>query len=307
MSKDFLSMKNIPEQEINSILNTANTMKALLKNDKKRVPHLSGKTIIMIFIQEDGPAKLSFQLASQYLMSNIADLTSAQTNSTDFYNINELGHFIEQMGGDFIVMNHPMSGSCNLLAQNVRASVINAGDGMNENPTQALLDLMCIKKYKGGFNNLKVSVVGDILNNSVAKSSIWALNTLGAKITLCGPPTLVPRIYENLGVKITYDPYEAVDGADVIMSQSLREKEFYQQLLPSQNEYKKTYKIDEKMLAYAHSDAIVVHNGQLKRGIEVSSKVIVANHTFSEDQISNGVALKMALLFLLANKGGTIG
>ncbi len=307
MNKDFVSMKNIPEIEINNILNTANTMKSLLKNDKKRVPHLSGKTIIMIFIEEDGQARLSFQLASQYLTSNIADLTGTQTNRTDFYNINELSYFIEQMAGDFIVMKHPMSGSASLLANNVSASVINAGDGINENPTQALLDLMCIKKYKGGFKGLKVAVVGDILNNNVAKSDIWALNTLGAKITLCGPPTLVPKIYENMGVKITYDPNEAVTGADVIMSQPLREKEFYQKLLPSQNEYKKTYKIDEKMLAHANSDSIVIHNGHLKRGIEVSSKVIVANHTFSEDQISNGVALKMALLFLLANKGGTIG
>ncbi len=307
MNKDFVSMKEVSERQIIDILKTAETMKSLLRTKSKKVPHLTGKTVILIFFEEDGRAKLSYELASQFLSANVADLTNARINSNEFLNIGELGHLVEQMGGDFIIVKHPLSGSANMLANTVDASVINAGDGINENPAQALLDLMCIRKYKGGFNNLNVSIIGDVLNNNVAKSNIWALNTLGANITLCGPPTLVPKSYRDLGIKITYDPLEAAENADVIMSQSLLPKDTYPKLLPSQNEYKKTYKIDKKIMSAAHKDAIVVHNGTLRRGIEVSSKVTVANHIFSEDQMSNGVAIKMALLMLLSNKGGIIG
>ncbi len=307
MNKDFVSMKEVTEGEIIDILKTAETMKMLLRTKSKKVPHLTGKTVILMFFDEDGRAKLSYELASQFLSANVADLTNARINSNEFLHVGELGHLVEQMGGDFIVVKHPLSGSANMLAKTVDASVINAGDGINENPTQSLLDLMCIRKYKGGFNGLNVCIIGDVLNNNVAKSNIWALNTLGANITLCGPPTLVPKRYSDLGIKITYDPYEAAVDADVVMSQALMPKEKYPKLLPSQNEYKKTFKIDKKIMSNAHKDAIVVHNGALKRGIEVSSKVTVANHIFSEDQMSNGVAIKMALLLLLSNKGGIIG
>ncbi len=307
MNKDFVSMKQVSETEIIDILKTAETMKTLLRTKSKKVPHLMGKTVILIFFDEDGRAKLSFELASQFLSANVADLTNARINSSEFLNIGELGHLVEQMGGDFIIVKHPLSGSANMLAQTVDASVINAGDGINENPVHSLLDLMCIRKYKGGFKNLNVSIIGDVLNNNVAKSNIWALSTLGANVTLCGPPTLVPSRYKDLGINITYDPMEAAVGADVIMSQSLMPKDYYPKLMPSQNEYKKTFKIDNKIMSVAHKDAIVVHNGALRRGIEVSSKVTVANHIFSEDQMSSGVAIKMALLLLLSNKGGIIG
>ncbi len=300
--KDFTTMYDIDEKNIYDILNTADTMKLVLKNTNKKAPHLQGRSVITMYADSLPKDKLAFELASQFLSANVADFTS--NNMMDIYsNVMDLGKSVEQMGADFIIVRHNLEGTANFLASRVSASVINAGDGKNENPVSALLDLMDIRKIKGGFDGLNVTFIGDIENNATCKSDVYALIKLGAKVTLCAPPTLVNKHFAELGIKITNNPYEAVEGADVVIPLALSKNvDLYKYALPSIDEYKKMFKLTSSMLELAHKDAVVIHNRDVRRGIEISSKIEVANKEFMDDQISNSVSLKMALLYLLSNR-----
>ena len=207
--KDFISLFDLNAEEILYILETAETMKYILNQKNKKAPYLQGKSVIILFYEKSVRAKLSYELAAQYLSANIVDITVSKV--TDQYEtINDMGKTIEQMGGDFIICRHPMSGSAKFLAENVHASVINAGDGINEDPSQSLLDLMTIKKQKGSFNGLKVAIIGDVAHSRVTRSNIWGLLKLGAEVCVAGPPTMIPSGIEVLGVKVHYDIKEAV-------------------------------------------------------------------------------------------------
>jgi len=301
VKKDFISLADAGTEEINYILNTAETMKLVLNQKNKKAPHLQGKAVIMLFFEKSSRTRLSFQLAAQYLSAGIVDMTGEYFDGTF---LKDMGNIIDQMGGDYIIIRHPMSGSAKLLADNVTASVINAGDGMNENPSQALLDLLTIKTMKGGFKGLKVAVIGDVLHSRVTHSNIWALPKLGACVTLAGPPTLVPDEFAGFGVRIMYDVTEAINGADVIMVLRVPAEKDYGNLLPSMNEYKNFFGVDEKIIKYAKPDVIVMHPGPVNRGFEISSGVADSNRCHVDDQITNGVAVRMALLYLLSLRKG---
>lgn len=301
--KDFLSLKDISAEEILYLLDMADTMRFVLDKKNKKAPHLEGKTVILLFYGGNSRTKLSYELAGQNLSAGIVDL-KVSTDITNGGNLIDMAQIIEQMGGDFIIIRHPMAGSARLLAQNCNASVINAGDGTNENPTQCILDLLTIRNHKKSFKGLKVAFIGDIANSRVTRSNILGLIKLGANVCVTGPPTLIPPNLSDYGVQICRDVEKAVEETDVIMSLRMMEEKYYGNLLPSLNEYKNYFKIDSDLLEYAKPDAIIMHPGPINRGIEISSEVISLKRCLVDDQITNGVAVRMALLYVLSLRGG---
>ncbi len=301
--KDFFGLKDLSPDEIRYILSTAETMKYILNQKNKKSPHLQGKSVIILFYEPSARAKLSYELAAQHLSANVVDMTgSAAISNTE--TLQDMGQLIDQMGADFIILRHPMAGAAQLLAENVEASVINAGDGFNENPGQSLLDLMTIKERKGSFEGLKVAIIGDLIHSRVCKSNMWGLTKLGAQVCVSGPPTLLPTSIENFGVKVYYDVRDAVDGADVILTNRIRMESRNKNVLPSLDEFKHFFRIDENLLSYAKKDAIVMHPGPIQRGIEISSKIIDGEQCIINDQIANSVAVRMAMLYILSQIGG---
>lgn len=299
-AKDFFGLKEMSAEEIRYILSTAETMKFILNQKNKKSPHLQGKTVIILFYEASARAKLSYELAAQHLSANVVDMTGSIHGES----LQDMGQLIDQMGADFIILRHPMAGAPRLLAEKVNASVINAGDGFNENPGQSLLDLLTIKERKGSFENLKVAVVGDLAHSRVCKSNIWGLTKLGANVCVAGPPTLLPLEVEKFGVDVYYDVKEAVKDADVILTTRIPKYTDERYLMPSLDEYKDFFGIHEKLLALAKPDAIVMHPGPIKRGIEISSSVINSGQCIINDQIANSVAVRMAMFYILTQIGG---
>lgn len=303
--KHFLDLKSLEASEIHYILNSAQKMKYMLTANRSTVsPHLKGKTVAMLFNEASSRSKLSYELAAQSLSAKVIELTTSK-QFLKGESLKDIGRYVDQLGADFIVVRHPVAGGAHHLAKHVEASVINAGDGKNENPTQALIDLLTILEYKHSFNNLKVVIIGDVMHNRVARSSIYGLKTLGAQVVIAGPPTLIPRDIEKAGVKVCYSTAEAVIDADVIMTLKIQTERQEQSLIPSLNEYKKLYKLDPTRLQYAKKDVIVMHPGPINRGIEISSEVIDGEASLLSEQQINGVAIRMAL-FNLLSKGGAL-
>ena len=300
--KDFLGLRDLTAEELDYVLKTAETMKFVINQKNKKVPHLQGKSVIILFYDSSARAKLSYELAAQHLSANVVDMmaTAASENKE---RLQDMGQLIDQMGADFIILRHPMSGAARLLADSVEASVINAGDGFNENPGQSLLDLLTIKESKGGFEGLKVAIIGDITHSRVSKSNIWGLLKLGAEVCVSGPPTLIPSELESFGVKVCYEPHEAVDGADVILSTRISAQVKDDNLIPSLDEYRSMFLIDENMLKYAKKDAIVMHPGQIQR-VEIATSIVNSRQCIVNDQIGNSVAVRMAMLYILSQIGG---
>ena len=301
--KDFLGLRDLTAEELEYVLKTAETMKFVIGQKNKKVPHLQGKSVIILFYDSSARAKLSYELAAQHLSANVVDMMATPA-SENRERLQDMGQLIDQMGADFIILRHPMSGAARLLADSVEASVINAGDGYNENPGQSLLDLLTIKERKGGFEGLKVAIIGDIAHSRVAKSNIWGLLKLGAQVCVTGPSTLIPAGLESFGVKICYEPAEAVDGADVILSTRIAAQLKNENLISSLDEYRSMFLIDEDMLKYAKKDAIVMHPGQIQRGVEIATSIVNSRQCIVNDQIANSVAVRMAMLYILSQIGG---
>ncbi len=301
--KDFLGLRDLTAEELEYVLKTAETMKFVIGQKNKKVPHLQGKSVIILFYDSSARAKLSYELAAQHLSANVVDMMATPA-SENRERLQDMGQLIDQMGADFIILRHPMSGAARLLADSVEASVINAGDGYNENPGQSLLDLLTIKERKGGFEGLKVAIIGDIAHSRVAKSNIWGLLKLGADVCVTGPSTLIPPELESFGVKVCYEPSEAVDGADVILSTRIAAQLKNENLIPSLDEYRSMFLIDEDMLKYAKKDAIVMHPGQIQRGVEIATSIVNSRQCIVNDQIANSVAVRMAMLYILSQIGG---
>ena len=287
--KDFLGIRDLSADELDYILKTAETMKFVINQKNKKVPHLQGKSVIILFYDSSARAKLSYELAAQHLSANVIDMM-ATAASEGKERLQDMGQLIDQMGADFIILRHPMSGAARLLADSVEASVINAGDGYNENPGQSLLDLL--------------TIVGDITHSRVSKSNIWGLLKLGAQVCVTGPSTLIPPELESFGVKVCYDPKEAVDSADVILSTRIATQVRDDNLIPSLDEYRSMFLIDENLMKYAKKDAIVMHPGQIQRGVEIATSIVNSHQCIVNDQIGNSVAVRMAMLYILSQIGG---
>ncbi|TCT14945.1 aspartate carbamoyltransferase [Natranaerovirga pectinivora] len=300
--RHFLELKSFTSQEIYYILNTAQKMKYLLTSNRKKSPELKGKTVATLFYDESSRSKISYELAAQYLSADLISLTTKRQFSRG-ESLRDIGRTIDQMGADIIVLRHPLAGGPNHLAKYVSASVINAGDGENENPTQALIDLLSIYEIKKNFEGLKVAIIGDVKHNRVARSNIWALTKLGAEVSVAGPPTLLPYELESFGIKVYHSITEAIIDADVILTLKVQTERQENNLIPSKNEYIKLFKLDSNRLKYAKPDVIVMHPGPINRGIEISSDVIDGKSSLIDRQEINGVAVRMAVFHLLSKSG----
>lgn len=306
LKKDFFGLHDMSADDISYILGTAETMKYILNQKNKKSPHLQGKSVVILFYEPSARAKLSYEMAAQHLSADVVDMTNV-INATKPESLEDMGQLIDQMGADFIILRHPMAGAPRLLAQTVSASVINAGDGFNENPGQSLLDLLTIKEQKGGFEGLRVAILGDIIHSRVSKSNIWGLTKLGAQVRVAGPPTLLPPDIEKFGVDVFYDAREAVDNVDVILTNRMRMETRDKTCLPSLDEYKRFFRVDESLLRYAKKDAIVMHPGSIQRGIEISTGIMNGPQCIINDQIANSVAVRMAMFYILSQVGGGLG
>ena len=299
--KDFFGIRDMSAEEIMYILNTSETMKYILSKKSKKVPYLQGKSVVLLFYMASAREKLSYEMAAQHLSANVVDMTQEKFDNEK---LKDMGQLIDQMGADFILLRHPMAGAARVISKNVKASVINAGDGYCENPAQALLDLLIIKENKKNFKNLKVAIIGDIIHSRVSKSNIWALTKLGADVNVAGPPTLLPANLSDFGVNVYYNAKEAVNDADVIMTTKIRVEEHEKNIIPSFNEYKNFFRIDENLLKYARKDSIIMHPGPIMKDIEISSKIIESKQCIINDHIANSVAVRMAILYILSQIGG---
>ena len=301
-SKHLLGLRDVPAEEIQLILDTAKEMRKILDSDNKKASHLQGKSVVTLFYENSTRTRLSFEMASKYLGATAANISASASSVTKGETLIDTGRTIEQMGTDVIVMRHSMSGAPHLLSQYVNCSVVNAGDGMNEHPTQALLDMLTILNHKGSLKGLKVAITGDILHSRVARSNIWGLQKMGAEVVVSSPSTLLPANIEQTGVRLAKDVTEAVQGADVVMGLRLQLERQKKALFPTGREYSKYFGIDPEVLSHADKDCIVLHPGPVNRGLELSTSVIDADNSVINEQVHSGVAVRMAVLHLLTSK-----
>ena len=300
--KDLLSIKQLSPSNIDLILDVAASLKELIYRDIKKVPTLRGKSIINFFYEPSTRTRASFEMAAKVLGADTISLSASTSSMVKGETLIDTAKNLEAMKPDIIVIRHSSSGAPHLIAKRVKAGVINAGDGINEHPTQALLDIFTIKEKKGEIKGLDVAIVGDIAHSRVARSDILALNKMGAKVTVSGPPTMIPMDVESLGVTLCYDPAEAVKNKDVIIVLRIQLERQKRLLFPSLREYSSFFGITKDILQLSKSDAIIMHPGPINRGVEIMSDVADSGRSVILDQVTNGVAVRMAILYLLIGR-----
>ena len=302
MIDNLLGLKETSRDDITAILDDAVKLKNdVLKQDIKKSNILSGKSIITLFFENSTRTRVSFELASKYLGATAANISAGGSSIAKGETLIDTAKTLEAMGTDVIIIRHSMSGSPHLISKYIGSKVINAGDGMNEHPTQALLDIMTIREKKGKVKGLKVAIVGDVKHSRVARSNIYGLNKLGAEVVLAGPSTLLPSNLEDMGVKVYTDVEKAVEGADVVMGLRIQLERQKKGLFPSIREYNKYFGIDERRLSLAKPDAILMHPGPVNRGVELNPQVDDGSQSVINQQVTNGVCVRMAVLNMLAN------
>jgi aspartate carbamoyltransferase catalytic subunit len=301
-SKDLLGIKGMTADEIKLILDTAASFKDVSERDIKKVPALRGKTVINLFYEASTRTRTSFELAGKRLSADVINISTSTSSVTKGETLLDTARNIEAMKSDIIIVRHSCSGAPEFLSKMLKSSVINAGDGAHEHPTQGLLDMFTIREKLGRLEGLTVSVVGDILHSRVARSNVHGLTTMGAQVRVCGPPTMIPPGIERLGAQVYYDMDKAIEGADVVMMLRLQLERQAAGLFPGVREYASLYGLNPKRLERAAKQAIVMHPGPMNRGVEISSEVADTTPVIL-DQVTNGVAIRMAVMFLLS--GGT--
>jgi aspartate carbamoyltransferase catalytic subunit len=302
-SKDLLGIKELSPEEVSLVLETAAGFKDVLKRDIKKVPTLRGRTVVNLFFEPSTRTRTSFELASKRLSTDVINFSVPTSSVVKGETLIDTALTVQALGADFIIIRHASSGVPHLLARHLRSSVVNAGDGTNEHPTQALLDAFTIMEKKGGFQGLEVAIVGDIAHSRVAKSNIYCLTKLGAKVRLIGPPTLAPEAVKGLGAEVYYDMAEGLRGADVVMTLRIQRERQGKGFFPSTEEYFRNWGLTSERLALAGKDAIVMHPGPMNRGIEIASDVADGERSVILEQVTNGLAVRMAVLYLLAGVG----
>jgi aspartate carbamoyltransferase catalytic subunit len=302
----LLGLRGISADDINEILNTAELMKVILASNNKKTPHLQGKTILTVFYENSTRTRLSFELASKYMGGVAANMSASGSSVAKGESLIDTARTLDRMASDVLILRHPLTGAPHLMAQHVKASVINAGDGTNEHPTQALLDMFTIKEKLGGISGLKVAIVGDVLHSRVARSNLWGLTTMGARVVFAGPPTLLPRDLADAaaGCQVTECVDDAVREADVVMGLRIQLERQRKGLFPSVREYHRCFGLTPERLALAKKGALVMHPGPMNRGVEISSFIADGEQSVIDEQVTNGVAVRMALLFLLTRRNG---
>lgn len=298
--KDILGMEELSPDEISLILETAESFIEVSTREIKKVPTLRGKTVINLFLEASTRTRTSFEIAGKRLSADTINISSSTSSIVKGETLIDTAKNLEAMNPDIIVLRHSAAGAPHMLARLVRQSIVNAGDGAHEHPTQALLDLMTIKGKKGRLAGLNVAIIGDIAHSRVVRSNVHALTKMGAHVTVAGPATMIPRFMEHMGVKVLTCMDEAVRGADVIMMLRIQMEREQQNLFPSLREYAKYYCLGQRHLALAKEDVIVMHPGPLNRGVEIAPDVADGPYSVILDQVTNGVAVRMAILYLLA-------
>jgi aspartate carbamoyltransferase catalytic subunit len=300
--KDLLGIQDLSAGEITMILDQAEKFKEVLARPIPKVPTLRGKTIVNLFCEPSTRTRASFELAEKRLSADILNVAASSSSFLKGETLKDTARNIEAMKIDMIVMRHSCPGASRFLSRCVEASVVNAGDGAHEHPTQALLDVFTMREKLGPLKNLKVSILGDIAHSRVARSNIFALKELGAEVTVCGPKTLIPAQMEKTGVKVTCDLKEALEGADIINVLRIQLERQEKNFFPSIREYVKLYGITKEVLEkYSGKKLIVMHPGPVNRGVELSSDVADSGRSVILHQVTNGVAVRMAVLFLLSH------
>lgn len=304
--KDILGLQHMTVPEIQLVLNTAQEMKGIIRRDIKKVPTLRGKSIINLFFEPSTRTRTSFELAGKYLGADVVNITTSASSVVKGESLRDTLMTVEAMGVDIIVMRHEAEGAAQYASKAVSPVIINAGDGAHEHPTQGLLDMFTILQKKSGFANLKVAIVGDILHSRVARSNIWGLQKMGAEIHLAGPQTLMPRDIEKTGVYVHNRVEDALEGADVVNILRIQRERQQKGLFPSAREYARIFGINKDRLALAKPDALVMHPGPMNRGLEIAPDVAYSEQSAIQEQVQNGLAVRMALLFLVLMGGKEI-
>jgi aspartate carbamoyltransferase catalytic subunit len=300
MMKDLLAISDLSGEEIKLILDTAEAMQEIGERPIKKVPTLRGKTVVNLFYEPSTRTRTSFEIAEKRLSADTLNIAVAASSVLKGETLADTAMNIEAMAPDMIVLRHPSSGACHLLARLCRSRIINAGDGMHEHPTQALLDAFTIRERKGRIEGLKITIVGDLLHSRVLRSNIELLTKLGADVCACGPRTLIPPGLERHGVTVSTSVDEAVAGADVIMMLRIQQERMQGAFFPSVREYFQTFGMTAARVARAKADVIIMHPGPMNRGVEIASDVADGPYSVILEQVANGVAVRMAVLYLLA-------
>jgi len=297
--KDILDMEDLSPSDIEAVLDTAETLKEISSRPIKKVPTLRGKTIIHFFYEPSTRTKISFEIAAKRLSADTVSLSGSTSSLVKGETLVDTAKTLEAMNPDAIVVRHPSAGAPHMLAQRVDASIINAGDGMHAHPTQALLDMMTVRERKGRLDGLRIAIIGDIAHSRVARSNLIGFTKMGGQVTLAGPPTMMPMGIETLGAAVQYDIEEAIEGADVVMVLRIQKERLQDFAFPSEREYAQCYGLTKKKLAGAKEDILIMHPGPINRGIEIAPEVAEGPYSVILDQVANGVAIRMALLYLL--------
>ncbi len=302
--KDLLGIEDLSGDEINHLLDTAFSFREISTRPIKKVPALRGKTIVNLFFEPSTRTRTSFELAGKRLSADLLNITVSASSVVKGETLIDTAANLEALKIDMIIMRHSASGAPHFLASRMKASIINAGDGWHEHPTQALLDMLTIKDRLGSIKGVKVVIIGDILHSRVGRSNIWALTKLGAEVSVCAPRTLIPLFIEKLGVKVYCDVAEAIRDADVIYILRIQLERQKANYFPSIREYARLFGIDREKLKHARKDVLIMHPGPINRDVELSSDVADSQNSVILEQVTNGLAVRMAALYLCS--GGEI-
>lgn len=302
--KHLLDIESLTATEITTVLDTATAFKAVGQRAIKKVPALRGKTVVNLFVEPSTRTRISFELAALRLTADVINFTAEASSLRKGETLKDTARNLEALNADIIIIRHHAAGAPHFLSRVLHASVINAGDGAHEHPTQALLDAFTIRERKGTIAGLKITILGDILYSRVARSNIWTLTRLGAKVTLCGPSTLVPRVFEQMGCRVTHDVEDAIMNADVINLLRIQHERQRKTMFPSIGEYATLFGITKARIAQLRPDLLIMHPGPVNRGVEIDSDVADGNQSVILEQVTNGLAVRMAVLFLVSGGKG---
>src|SRR5688500_5208592 len=302
--KHLLDIESLSAEEIITVLDTAKAFKAVGERAIKKVPALRGKTVINLFIEPSTRTRISFELAAQRLSADIINFTAEASSLRKGETLKDTARNLEALNAHIIIIRHSAAGAPHFLARIIKSGIVNAGDGAHEHPTQALLDLFTIREKKGKIAGLNVTILGDILYSRVARSNIWALLKMGANVTLCGPSTLVPKVFEQLGCKVTYNVDEAIRDADIINLLRIQHERQRKTMSPSIGEYTTLFGLTKARLAHTKPDVLIMHPGPINRGVEIDSEIADCGRSVILEQVTNGLAVRMATLFLVSGGKG---
>jgi aspartate carbamoyltransferase catalytic subunit len=298
--KHLLDIESLSADEITMVLDTTKAFKAVGERAIKKVPALRGKTVVNLFVEPSTRTRISFELAAIRLSADGINFSAEASSLRKGETLKDTARNLEAMNADIIIIRHSAAGAPHFLSRFLRGSVVNAGDGAHEHPTQALLDTFTIRERKGRIAGLNVTILGDILYSRVARSNIWALNKLGAKVTLCGPATLVPRVFEEMGCRVVYDVEEAIADADIINLLRIQHERQRKTMFPSLGEYTSLFGLTKARLTKTKPDVLIMHPGPINRGVEIDSEIADCGRSVILEQVTNGLATRMAVLFLIS-------